>query len=95
LFGAGFGAITPARAALIGDLYGPAEYGRINGLLSVVLSVARAAGPVGASLLYVVAGGYVPVLWALLALTALAVLAILRAGQRDLDQNVQLAGATS
>src|SRR5262249_6920627 len=31
LFGAGFGAITPARAALVADFYGPARYASING----------------------------------------------------------------
>ena len=57
LFGAGFGAITPARAALVAELYGPAHYGRISGVLALVLASARAAAPVGASLVYAAAGG--------------------------------------
>jgi MFS family permease len=52
LFGAGFGAITPARAALVAELYGPDHYGRISGVLSLLNSFARAGGPIGASLVY-------------------------------------------
>ena len=52
LFGAGFGAITPARAALVAETFGAANYGAINGVLAFVLSLARAAAPVGASVVY-------------------------------------------
>ena len=52
LFGAGFGAITPARAALIADSFGVASYAEISGVLAFVLSLARATAPVGASALY-------------------------------------------
>jgi MFS family permease len=92
-YGAGQGAITPARAALVADLYGSAEYGRINGAIAVVLSIARAAGPVGASLLYGLAGGYGPVLWVLLFLSAISMIAVLRAGQPDPDPGLRLARA--
>ncbi|MGH8587629.1 MAG: MFS transporter, partial [Gammaproteobacteria bacterium] len=57
LFGAGFGAITPARAALVTELYGPTHYGKIAGVLAFVVSLARAAAPVGASWVYAVGGG--------------------------------------
>lgn len=57
LFGAGFGAITPARAALLAETYGSAHYGQISGVLALLTSVARAAAPVGASLVYVVGAG--------------------------------------
>jgi MFS family permease len=80
LFGAGFGAITPARAALVAEMYGPLEYGRINGVLAMWLALARAAAPVGASVLYTVAGGYAPVLWTLLAACLAAAAAVLLAG---------------
>jgi len=56
LFGAGFGAITPARAALVAELYGATHYGRISGVLALPLAVARAAAPVGASLVYAAGG---------------------------------------
>jgi MFS family permease len=81
LFGAGFGAITPARAALVGELVAPSAYGRVSGVLALILSLARAGAPVGASLLYVAAGGfgrgYDAVLGALLALCVLSGIAVL------------------
>jgi MFS family permease len=52
LFGAGFGAITPARVALLAEMYGPAHFGRISGTLSLITSVARGAAPVGASMIH-------------------------------------------
>ncbi|HEY0969578.1 MAG TPA: MFS transporter, partial [Gemmatimonadales bacterium] len=84
LFGAGFGAITPARAALVGDLVPPAAYGRVSGVLAFVVSLARAAAPVGASLLYALGGGagrgYDTVLATLLALCIASAAAVLVAG---------------
>jgi MFS family permease len=79
LFGAGFGAITPARAALVADLSGPAEYGRISGVLALLTSFARAAAPVGASLLHSAGGGYGAVSAAVLAVCLASALAVLRA----------------
>lgn len=88
LFGAGFGAITPARAALIAETFGATSYAEISGVLTVVLSVARAAAPVGASVLYETTrrfaiGGYDAVLVALLILTVGSALAVLAAGVRN------------
>ncbi len=80
LFGAGFGGITPARAALVAEMYGPLEYGRISGVLAMWLAVARAAAPVGASVLYTLGGGYAPVLWTLLIASLAAAAAVLLAG---------------
>lgn len=57
LFGAGFGAITPARAALVAELYGSAQYGRIGGMLAFIVALGRAAAPVGASAVYLAGGG--------------------------------------
>lgn len=80
LFGTGFGAITPARAGLIGDLFGAAEYGRIAGVLAMILSLARTIAPVGASWLYVAAGGsahgYDSVLIVLVALGVVSAIAV-------------------
>jgi MFS family permease len=81
LYGAGFGAITPARAALLADHYGAVEFGRINGVLALVIAVARAVAPVGASLAYAATGGYAMVLLVLLALSAVAGLGVLQAGR--------------
>ena len=86
LFGAGFGAITPARAALVSDLFGAEHYGKISGVLALVVSLARAAAPVGASLLYAMGGlgrGYDVVVTALLLLCISSGAAVLLAGDGD------------
>lgn len=83
LFGAGFGAITPARAALVGDLVPVEAYGRVSGVLALGVAVARAGAPVGASVLYACAGGarhgYRGVLVGLLLLCVASGVAVLRA----------------
>lgn len=76
LFGAGFGAITPARAALIADFYGPANYGSISSVLAACLTGARALAPVGAGLIFTTFGTYRPVFWTLFAISALGTLAV-------------------
>lgn len=78
LFGAGFGAITPARAALVAELYGSANYGSIAGMLALWVTVARALGPFVAGLIFGAYGSYTPVFWILLIASALASLAALR-----------------
>lgn len=78
LFGAGFGAITPARAALVAEFYGPAHYGSINGVMALCTTFARAAAPVGAGLLQTGFGSYTPALWILTLLSSLAAIAALR-----------------
>lgn len=84
LFGAGFGAITPARAALLAEMYGSTHYGQISGALALLTSVARAAAPVGASLIYIAGTamfgarhGYDAVLGVLLALSVGSGVAVL------------------
>lgn len=80
LFGAGFGAITPARAALLADLYGRETYGTISGILALAIALARAAAPVSLSALYVRTGGYEWVLGILLGICAICAVAVLVAG---------------
>jgi len=77
LFGAGFGAITPARASLVAELYGARHYGSIAGILAFFVTGARALAPVSAGFLYTVSGHYEPVFWALAAIALLATAAIL------------------
>jgi MFS family permease len=77
LFGIGFGAITPARAALVAEMYGPREYGSISGVLALFVTGARAIAPVSVGLLYTLFGRYEPVFWLLIALSTLATGAIL------------------
>ena len=77
LFGMGFGAMTPARAALVADLYGSAHYGQINGVLALFVTWSRALAPIGAGAVYDRTGSYDPVLWSLLVTSALATSTIL------------------
>jgi MFS family permease len=58
LYGAGFGAITPLRAALVADYFGRAHYGGILAVQGLALAVARAVGPLLAGLLRDGAGSY-------------------------------------
>ena len=78
LFGAGFGAITPARAALVADRYGSTHYASINSVLGLFVTGARAVAPVGTGVLYDVLGTYPPIFWMLAAISVLAAGAILR-----------------
>jgi MFS family permease len=96
LFGAGFGAITPARAALVAEAYGPAHYGSISGVFALCVTASRAAAPVGAGLLHAWSGGYTTVLWLLVAVSALAAVAALRVrpAQREAAGGVLSQGAT-
>lgn len=79
VFGAGFGAITPMKAALVAEFYGPASYGSINGAVSLFVTTARAAGPIGVGLAYGASGSYRPVFWLLVGLSLSAAVAILMA----------------
>jgi MFS family permease len=75
LFGASSGALTPLRASLLAEHYGPAAYGAINGAQALLLTLARAVAPVGVGLLYNTQNSYVPVYWLLVALSTLAAVA--------------------
>lgn len=81
LFGAGFGAISPARAALLADLFGRESYGSIGGVLAMVAALSRAAAPLGVSLLHRWTGGYQAVLAALLLSTLLSAVGAVAAGR--------------
>jgi MFS family permease len=77
LFGMGFGAMMPARAALIADLYGAAHDGQINGVLTLFVTGSRALAPVGAGAVHDRLGNYDPLLWGLLVASAIATVAVL------------------
>ena len=91
LFGMG-GAVTPARAALLADFYGPAEYGAISGVMAFLLTLARAIAPLGASLLHDAAGGYDPVFWTLAVFCALAAVFVLIAGRGEPENGSKTPG---
>jgi hypothetical protein len=80
LYGMSNGAGTLARAGLVAELYGPQSYGRINGGISLVVSLTQGLGPIGAGLLHGVAGGYDAVLGILIAASLLAALCIRQLG---------------
>lgn len=76
LYGMSNGAGTLARAGLVAELYGPESYGRINGGISLVVSLTQSLGPIGAGLLHGVVGGYDAVLGVLVAASLLATLCV-------------------
>lgn len=76
IFGAGFGAITPARAALVADFYGRRHYATINSVLALFATAARAVGPFAVGLAFDTIGNYQPAFWTLAAISAVAVGAI-------------------
>lgn len=71
LFGAGFGIYSPARAGLVADRFGTLVFGRVNGRLALVITLARAAGPAGTGLLLLRGVSYSAVFWLLALLAAL------------------------
>jgi MFS family permease len=77
LFGIGFGAITPARAALVAEMYGPREYATISGVLALFVTGARALAPVSAGILYTAFGRYEPVFWIIVGVSILSIAATL------------------
>ena len=88
LFGAQRGLNTIARPALLADLYGRAQFASIAGVLQFLIALAQAAAPVGAGVAYDYLHSYEPILWALTAISALAVLAVLPA-RRDQVEALQ------
>jgi MFS family permease len=86
LYGMSNGASTLARAGLVAELYGPQSYGRINGGLSLVVSLTQSLGPVGAGFLYGATGGYDAVLGILAASSLLAALCLHQVGRNPKEE---------
>jgi MFS family permease len=82
VLGAANGMGTLARATTLAEVFGPAHYASIGGAMALGANGARAAGPLGASLLYLVLGGYRPVFWTL-AGTLVAVGAVVAVAARE------------
>jgi MFS family permease len=75
-FGAGFGVMTIARAALLSD-YVPAQvFARVSGVQALVVDVGRIVAPAGAGALISATGGYGAMLAAVMAGSAAAALAL-------------------
>jgi MFS family permease len=71
LFGAGFGMFSPARAGLVADRFGTRIYGRVNGQLALVITLARAAGPSVVGLLLLQGASFTEIFWLLAVFAAL------------------------
>ncbi len=72
LYGMGRGMSTLLRATLVADLFGASHYGTLSGVLSACTTVATAAGPLVAGLMFDVAGNYTRVLVVLVVLAVVA-----------------------
>jgi MFS family permease len=76
-FGIGFGVASLASPALLADRYGTTAYASIAGTLAAPVTLAKAAAPLAAAVLYTTAGSYLPVLAIIGGLCLLAALGIL------------------
>jgi MFS family permease len=72
IYGIGNGAMTIVRGAIPAELFGRDAYGAINGAMAAPVTVAKAAGPLIAALLFVALGGYDGTLWVLIAIGAVS-----------------------
>ena len=81
-YGIGNGAITLARAALIADSYGAANYGAISGAMAIFIALTQAIAPLGAGLLHDYSGSYETVIFSLAAASAVAAFAVYKAQRK-------------
>ena len=88
LFGAAKGCMTLVRPALVADLYGPAHYASIAGVLAFAATMAQAAAPLGAGAAYDALGRYDPILWILVLVSALASLCLLPARRGEAHSSI-------
>ncbi len=82
-YGTTNGAITLTRAALLGELFAPTIYGRVNGMVSLMTALSGAFMPFVAGLLHSQNGDYQLVLWLLVAAMAASSLLVLGARGRS------------
>ena len=73
IYGLANGTLTIIRGVIVADYYGQRAYGAINGAITMPTSMARAAAPFLAALIWH-SGGYTPVLWALLVVALVSAL---------------------
>jgi MFS family permease len=79
LLGAANGMSTLARATVVAEVFGRRHYGSISGALALGANGARAAGPVGASLLVLALGAYDTLFWVLSGALAIVAVSMLSA----------------
>jgi MFS family permease len=71
MYGIGNGVMTIVRGTLPAELYGREAYGAISGAMATPVTIAFAAGPFVASLLYAAGGGYPGAIVALIGIASL------------------------
>ena len=92
LLGATHGALTLARPAMLADLYGAAQYGRISSIMAVTQRFAITVAPFLAALLYTRSGNdYTTTLWALIGISLVAALFMTRVRPTQIGQPVAAA----
>ena len=74
LYGASNGIFTIVRGLVVPEMLSRRAYGAINGLLTFPSTLARAVAPVAAALLWSATASYTPVLWSIVACTAILAL---------------------
>ncbi len=75
LYGAGNGIMSIVRGTAVPELIGREGIGAVSGAIATAANVARAAAPVVAAMIWAGFGGYGAVIWAMIALSALALAA--------------------
>jgi predicted MFS family arabinose efflux permease len=75
LYGASNGVMTIVRATIPAEMFGRDQYGAVNGALAAPVITCRAAGPLAASLIWTMSGGYGGVVCALAGASVLAMAA--------------------
>ena len=79
-FGAANGASTLARAGLVAETFGTANYGAINGSMSLLIATVQTVSPLAVGALRMSTGSYTVPLYLLVAVSLLAALAVSRSG---------------
>ncbi len=82
-YGTSNGAITLARAALLADIFGSANYGQLNGVISFAVAITGAGAPLLAGYLHERTGNYTLTLALLLILTAISALLVSQVRKRE------------
>lgn len=82
LFGIANGSLSLAKAALVVETYGASNYGSISGSMTALVAIATTFAPLGAGTLHDLTQGYDIVLWALVAASLVATLAVTQAGAK-------------
>ncbi|MBK8138725.1 MAG: MFS transporter [Chloroflexi bacterium] len=95
LYGAGFGAITPARAQLVAETFGAENYGTVSGRMTQIGALVRAAAPVAISVIFGIFSSYTFGIYLLAAVTLIGAFTILRAGQAGNRSEARVSSASA